>query len=38
MKIATVNLFNRLKKSKIDANILLQVHDELVLEIKRKGC
>lgn len=36
MKIATVGLFNRLEKSKIDANILLQVHDELVLEIKEK--
>ena len=36
MKLATVNLYNELKNNKIDANILLQVHDELVLEIKNK--
>ena len=34
MKLSTVKLFNEIKKNKIDANILLQVHDELVLELK----
>jgi len=34
MKLSTVKLFNNIKKSKIDSNILLQVHDELVLELK----
>ncbi|HAX18192.1 MAG TPA: DNA polymerase I [Actinobacteria bacterium] len=36
MKLATVRLFNNLKESGTDANILMQVHDELVLEIKEK--
>ncbi|MCL5771698.1 MAG: DNA polymerase I [Actinobacteria bacterium] len=36
MKLATVKLYNDIRDSKIDANILLQVHDELVLEIKNK--
>jgi DNA polymerase-1 len=35
MKLATVQLFNDIKKNKVDANILLQVHDELVLELKK---
>ncbi|MCX6346610.1 MAG: DNA polymerase, partial [Actinobacteria bacterium] len=30
------HLFNGIKKNKINANILLQVHDELVLELKEK--
>ncbi|MDD5659953.1 MAG: DNA polymerase I, partial [Actinomycetota bacterium] len=34
MKLATVKLFNEIRKNNTDANILLQVHDELVLEIK----
>lgn len=36
MKLATVRLFNNLKESATDANILMQVHDELVLEFKEK--
>ena len=36
MKLSTVHLFNGIKKNKINANILLQVHDELVLELKEK--
>jgi len=36
MKLATVVLFNNLKKEKLDCNIILHVHDELVLEIKEK--
>ncbi|MCE5328792.1 DNA polymerase I [bacterium] len=35
MKLATVRLFNDISKNNIDANILLQVHDELVLELKK---
>ena len=34
MKIAMVNLNNELEKSNIDAKIILQVHDELILEAK----
>ena len=34
MKIAMVNLNEELDKSKIDAKIILQVHDELILEAK----
>jgi len=36
MKLATVNLFYNLQNFKIDANILMQVHDELVIEFKEK--
>ena len=36
MKLSTVVLFNNLKANNIDCNILLQVHDELVLELKSK--
>jgi DNA polymerase-1 len=36
MKLSTVQLYNSIKKNKINANILLQVHDELVLELKEK--
>jgi DNA polymerase I len=34
MKLSTVLLFDRLKKEKIDSNIILHVHDEIVLELK----
>ncbi|MBN2072418.1 MAG: DNA polymerase I, partial [Actinobacteria bacterium] len=34
MKIATVALYKNLENGMIDSNIILQVHDELVLEIK----
>ncbi|MFO7818815.1 MAG: DNA polymerase I [Halanaerobacter sp.] len=33
MKIAMIDVYNALKESKLDADILLQVHDELVLEV-----
>ena len=36
MKLSTVILFNRLKSASIDSNIILHVHDELVLELKEK--
>ena len=36
MKIAMVNLNKELEKSKIDAKIVLQVHDELILETKEE--
>lgn len=32
MKIAMINVFNKLKEQNIDAKIVLQVHDELILE------
>ena len=34
MKIAMINLNKELEKSQIDAKIILQVHDELILEVK----
>ena len=34
MKLSTVVLFNKLKSAGIDSNIILHVHDELVLELK----
>lgn len=34
MKIAMINVFNRLKTEKFDAKIVLQVHDELIIESK----
>ena len=36
MKIAMVNLSKKIKQSKIDAKIILQVHDELILEVKEE--
>jgi len=36
MKLSTIVLFNKLKSEKIDSNIILHVHDELVLELKEK--
>lgn len=36
MKLSTVILFNRIKAAEIDSNIILHVHDELVLELKEK--
>lgn len=35
IKIAMINVFNRLKESGIDARLILQVHDELILEAHR---
>ena len=34
MKIAMINLYDRLKKEKLEAKIVLQVHDELIVECK----
>ena len=34
MKIAMVNLNSKLEEENIDAKIILQVHDELILESK----
>ncbi len=36
MKLSTIMLFKRLKSDKIDSNIILHVHDELVLELMEK--
>ena len=36
MKIAMINVFNRLRKEKLDAKIILQVHDELIIEAKKE--
>ena len=32
MKIAMINVFNKLKSEKLDAELVLQVHDELIIE------
>ena len=37
IKIAMVNVFERLKKEKLDARLILQVHDELIIEAD-KSC
>ena len=34
MKIAMINVYNRLKKENLDAKLVLQVHDELIVECK----
>ena len=34
MKIAMINVFNKLKAEKLDADLILQVHDELIIECK----
>ncbi len=34
MKIAMINVYNRLINENLDAKILIQVHDELLLEVK----
>lgn len=36
MKLSTVMLFDSLKKENIDSNIILHVHDEIVLELKER--
>jgi len=36
MKIAMIKVYNRLEKEGLPGRILLQVHDELVLEVKRE--
>lgn len=34
MKIAMINVFNKLKSENYDADLVLQVHDELIIECK----
>lgn len=34
MKIAMIRVFNRLEEEKLDAKLILQVHDELIIEAK----
>ncbi len=36
MKLSTIVLYDNLKSNNLDCNIMLQVHDELVLELKNK--
>ena len=38
MKLSTIILHERLKSENIDCNIILQVHDELVLELRSSDC
>lgn len=37
IKIAMVNIFNRLKNEGVDAKIVLQVHDELIIEAAKES-
>ncbi len=34
MKIAMINVFNKLREEKLEAKLVLQVHDELIIECK----
>ena len=36
MKVAMINVYNALKKSNLDAKIVMQVHDELIVEVNDK--
>ena len=36
MKIAMINVYNALQERKINAKIVLQIHDELLLEVKEE--
>ena len=36
MKIAMINLDDKLKQTKADAKLILQVHDELIIECKKE--
>ena len=36
IKIAMVKVYNRLKAEKLDAKLILQVHDELIIEVSTK--
>ena len=35
MKIAMINVYNKLEEEKLDAKIVLQVHDELIIECNK---
>ena len=34
IKIAMINVYNKLKESKMQSKLILQVHDELILNVK----
>ena len=34
IKIAMIRVYNRIEKEKLDAKLILQVHDELIVECK----
>ena len=34
MKLAMLNVYRKLKKEKLDAKIVMQVHDELIIEVR----
>ena len=36
MKVAMINVYNALKKANLDAKIVMQVHDELIVEVNDK--
>lgn len=36
MKIAMINVFNKLQEEKLDAKLVLQIHDELIIECDEK--
>ena len=36
MKIAMINVYNELEKEKLNAKIILQVHDELIIECRKE--
>ncbi|GLI53126.1 DNA polymerase I [Thermodesulfovibrio yellowstonii] len=36
IKIAMIRIYNRLKKEQLNAKIILQIHDEIVLEVEQK--
>ena len=36
MKIAMINVYHRLEKEKLEAKLVLQVHDELIIECKKE--
>lgn len=38
IKIAMINVYNRLKRENLDAHLILQVHDELIVESSDADC
>lgn len=35
IKIAMINVYNRIKAEKLNSELILQVHDELILNVKK---